>query len=219
MNDPDGLLYDKGSFNLFYQYNPLGNVAANQSWGHATSRDLLSWQDLPLAIPYIKLPDGTPTDLIFSGSAVRDAGDTSGFGHGWRVPLVAIYADNYTVDQVLPNRVSIKAGTQAQSIAYSLDNGPTWTHYTGNPVIAAPPPPYADQYTAFHDPKVFWYEPRHKWIMVALLSNIHKAVFYSSPGLKQWTYLSEFGPVNAQFGAWECPDLFPLRVDEFGPEK
>ncbi|GAN54116.1 glycosyl hydrolase family 32 domain-containing protein [Tanticharoenia sakaeratensis NBRC 103193] len=82
MNDPNGLLYDKGSFNLFYQYNPLGDVAANQSWGHATSRDLLSWQDLPLAIPYIKLLDGTPTDLIFSGSAVRDAGDTSGFGHG-----------------------------------------------------------------------------------------------------------------------------------------
>ncbi|GAN54117.1 levanase [Tanticharoenia sakaeratensis NBRC 103193] len=135
------------------------------------------------------------------------------------MPLVAIYADNYTVDQVLPNGVSIKAGTQAQSIAYSLDNRLTWTQYTGNPVIAAPPPPYADQYTAFRDPKVFWYEPQHKWIMVAVLSNIHKAVFYSSPDLKHWTYLSEFGPVNAQFGAWECPDLFPLRVDEFGPEK
>jgi len=219
MNDPNGLLYENGRFQMFFQYNPLGSVADNQSWGHAVGVDLLHWAQLPLAIPYVRNAQGVPTDLIFSGSAVADVGNTSGFGRGGRVPLVAIYADNYTVDQVLPNGVPIRAGTQAQSLAYSLDDGLTWTQYAGNPVIVSPPAPYSDQFQAFRDPKVFWYAPERKWVMAAVLSNVKKVVLYSSKNLKNWTYMSSFGPFNAVFGAWECPDLFPLRVDGVGPTK
>ncbi len=219
MNDPNGLIFADGAFQMFYQYNPIGTVAENQSWGHARGKDLLHWTELPVAIPAEKNAAGQYSNLIFSGSAVKDEHNSSGLGVGHRAPLVAIYANNYLSDQTLANGQHVVAGQQGVSIASSNDGGVSWTQYPGNPVIAAPPAPYADQSTAFRDPKVFWYEPGHKWVMVAALSNIHRVILYSSTDLKSWTYLSTFGPANAMFGAWECPDLFPMRVNDVGPEK
>src|SRR3954449_4415600 len=114
MNDPNGLVYYKGEYHLFFQYNPLGSQWGNMSWGHAVSRDLVHWQQLPVAIPM------QGDELIFSGSAVVDKDNTSGFGTRKNPAMVAIYT-------------SARPGSQAQSLAYSLDRGRTWTKYAGNP--------------------------------------------------------------------------------------
>jgi len=186
MNDPNGLVYYKGEYHLFFQYNPFGSQWGNMSWGHAVSRDLVDWKQLPVAIPM----EGD--ELIFSGSAVVDKDNTSGFGTRKNPPMVAIYT-------------SARPGSQAQSLAYSTDRGRTWTKYAGNPVL--------DIGSAeFRDPKVFWYAPQHKWVMAVSKALEHKIALYSSADLKTWTHMSDFGPANATGGAWECPDLFPLAV-------
>ena len=213
MNDPNGLVYANGVFHLFFQYNPSSNNDGNLSWGHATSPDLLHWTQQPVALTYEQNAAGVTTQEFFSGSAVYDSNNTSGFGTATNPPLVAIYASEYPVDQIRPNGQVIRAGTQAQSIAYSTDGGTTWTQYAGDPVIPNPPSPYEAQYTNFRDPKVFWYQPEKKWVMVATLAAIHKLVLYSSRNLVNWTFMSTFGPYNATNGAWECPDLFELPVD------
>jgi fructan beta-fructosidase len=214
MNDPNGLVYYQGEYHLFYQYNPNGNVWGDMSWGHAVSHDLVHWEHLPIALKAEKDAQGNVTQMFFSGSAVVDLNNTSGFGRPGNPPMVAIFTSLYPQARTLKNGKSVEAGTQAQSIAYSLDRGRTWTQYAGNPVIPLPPSPYADQFRDFRDPKVFWYEPGKKWVMVAVLSALRKAVLFSSTDLKQWTYMSEFGPANAVGGVWECPDLFELAVDD-----
>jgi len=108
----------------------------------------------------------------------------------------------------------VNGGQQAQSIAYSLDEGTTWTTYdAANPVIPIPPAPYADQWRDFRDPFVFWHQPTQKWVSLIALAQLHKLLVYTSPNLKDWTYTSEFGPMNAVGGVWECPGLFPLALD------
>lgn len=191
MNDPNGMVYFDGEYHLFYQYNPFGDRWGHMSWGHAVSRDLVHWEHLPVALPEA---DGV---MIFSGSAVVDWTNTSGFGEDGRPPLVAIYTGHHTD----PDRPR-----QDQRIAYSIDNGRTWTTYDGNPVLDR-------GLRDFRDPKVFWYEPEEKWVMVLALLHEHKVQFYSSPDLKTWTYLSDYGPAGAVGGIWECPDLFELPVD------
>ncbi|WP_318153507.1 GH32 C-terminal domain-containing protein [Paenibacillus vietnamensis] len=186
MNDPNGLVYFKGEYHLFYQYNPFGNEWGNMSWGHAISKDLVHWKHLPVALE----PDHL--GMIFSGSAVVDERNTSGFFTDKSGGLVAIYTSS--------------GETQQQSIAYSTDNGRTWTKYAGNPVI--PNPGIKD----FRDPKVFWHNQTQRWIMV--LSAGDKVMFYASPNLKTWTYLSEFGAKDGDHsGVWEVPELFELPVD------
>jgi sucrose-6-phosphate hydrolase SacC (GH32 family) len=207
MNDPNGLLYYDGTYNLFFQWNPTGTTWGDISWGHAVGPDLLHWAQLAPALV------ATPTQFFFSGSAVADVTNTSGFGSPGEPPLVAIYTSYYPSTMVLPNGQFILGGTQAQSIAYSLDQGLTWTQYAGNPVIPLPPTPYEGQYANFRDPKVFWYGPDSKWVMVASLATLHKVLLFSSPDLKNWSLMSEFGPANAVGGNWECPDLFELPVD------
>jgi fructan beta-fructosidase len=191
MNDPNGLVFYDGEYHLFYQHNPFGNVWGHMSWGHALSRDLVHWEYLPVALPE---EDGI---MIFSGSAVVDRHNTSGFGTDDTSPLIAIYTGHTDVEQT-------------QNIAFSIDRGRTWTKYPGNPVLAIGA-------REFRDPKVFWHEPTNQWIMVTVLANEHKVRFDGSPDLKYWTHLSDFGPAGATDGWWECPDLFPLRVDN-GPE-
>jgi fructan beta-fructosidase len=213
MNDPNGLVYHDGEYHLFYQYNPSDTVWGNMSWGHAVSTDLLHWKELPIALEVEKDASGTVTQMFFSGSAVVDRKNTSGFGRRGKAPMVAIYTSYYPVERTLADGRVIAAGTQAQSIAYSRDRGRTWAQYAGNPVIALPPAPYEDQYRDFRDPKVFWYEPERKWVMVAVLSLQRKAVLFSSKNLRTWEYMSEFGPANAVGGVWECPDLFELPID------
>ncbi len=193
MNDPNGLVFHKGVYHLFFQYNPLGNVWGNMSWGHATSTDLVHWDEQPVAIPF------DANEGVFSGSVVVDKTNSSGFGTSKNPPLVAMYTSAYTA-------ASGREGIQAQSLAYSTDDGQTWTKYSGNPVIDIGS-------REFRDPKVFWYEPTQEWRMVAVIANEHKVLIWRSADLKQWTRLSEFGPRNAVGGLWECPDLFPLAVD------
>ncbi len=188
MNDPNGLVYYAGEYHLFYQYNPFGNTWGHMSWAHAVSPDMVHWQHLPLALPEA---DGV---MIFSGSAVVDWNNTSGFGINGQPPMIAIYAGYRAADNL-----------QFQNIAYSNDKGRTWTKYAGNPVINL-------NARDFRDPKVQWHEGTKRWIMTVSLSADHKVQFYGSPNLKEWTLLSEFGPAGATGGVWECPDLFELPV-------
>lgn len=195
LNDPNGLVFHNGLYHLFFQNNPYGNVWGNMSWGHATSRDLLHWTEHPVAIACDETED------IFSGSVVVDHGNTSGFGTADAPALVAIYTSAFKT-------ASEHSGTQAQSLAYSTDAGMTWQKYLRNPVLTR-------DSAHFRDPKVFRYEGDHGacWIMVAVEAQHQKVVFYRSEDLKAWEFLSDFGPMNADAGEWECPDLFPLAVD------
>ncbi|MEC2063267.1 MULTISPECIES: GH32 C-terminal domain-containing protein [Bacillus] len=187
MNDPNGMVYYAGEYHLFYQYHPYGMQWGPMHWGHAVSKDLVTWKHLPVAL----YPDEKGT--IFSGGAVVDRNNTSGFQTGEEKPLVAIYTQD-------------REGHQVQSIAYSNDKGRTWTKYAGNPVI--PNPGKKD----FRDPKVFWYEKENKWVM--LLAAGDRILIYTSKNLKEWTYASEFGQGQGSHGGvWECPDLFELPVD------
>jgi len=221
MNDPNGLVYYRGEYHLFYQYNPNGDQWGDMSWGHAVSRDLLHWDELPVALTAEKDANGNVMQMFFSGSAVIDENNTSGFGKPGQPAMVAVYTSVYPQGKTLPDGTQLGTNTQAQSIAYSTDRGRTWTQYAANPVIPLPPSPYADQYHDFRDPKVFWYEPGKKWVMVAVLSALHKAVLFSSKDLKHWSFMSEFGPANAVGGVWECPDLFelPVKGDHSGQRK
>lgn len=191
MNDPNGLVYYKGEYHLFFQYNPFGNEWGHMSWGHAVSRDLVHWRELPVAIPE---QNGV---MIFSGSAVVDWHNSSGLCKRASSQdsscLVAIYTGN-------------TSKVENQNLAYSNDRGRTWTKYAGNPVIDL-------RLKDFRDPKVFWHEATHQWIMVAALPPQHKVRFFASTDLKHWTALSDFGPAGAVGGVWECPDLFELPIE------
>ncbi|MEZ0538399.1 glycoside hydrolase family 32 protein [Fibrella arboris] len=192
MNDPNGMVYLNGTYHLFFQYYPDATVWGPMHWGHATSKDMLHWQEQPIAL----YPDSL--GWIFSGSAVVDVNNTSGFGKDGKTPLVAIFTHH---NDKLEKAKSDKF--QYQSLAYSLDEGKTWTKYVGNPVLPNP------GITDFRDPKVRWYEPQKKWIMT--LATKDRITFYSSPNLKNWTRESEFGnEVGAHGGVWECPDLLPM---------
>jgi fructan beta-fructosidase len=195
MNDPNGMVYFNETYHLFYQYYPDSTVWGPMHWGHATSRDLFHWQDQPVAL----YPDSL--GYIFSGSVVVDRNNSSGFAKAGETPLVAIFTHHD------PN--GEKAGRndfQHQSIAYSLDEGRTWTKYKYNPVLRNP------GIRDFRDPKVMWHDASKKWIMT--LATLDRITFYSSPDLKTWAKESEFGKdVGAHGGVWECPDLFPMNQD------
>jgi sucrose-6-phosphate hydrolase SacC (GH32 family) len=212
MNDPNGLVYHDGEYHLFYQHNPNKDTWGDMSWGHAVSADLLHWTELPLALPVEKDGKGEITQMFFSGSAVVDHANTSGFGQPGKPAMVAIYTAVFPQGRT-PDGKPVRAGTQAQSLAYSLDRGRTWTQYAGNPVIPEPPAQYAAAYNEFRDPKMFWYEPERKWVMAVVAAQQHKALFYSSRDLVHWEWTGEFGPAGATGGVWECPDLIELPVD------
>jgi levanase/fructan beta-fructosidase len=189
-NDPNGLLYFNGEYHMYNQQNPFENKWGHMSWGHATSSDLIHWKHLPIAIPEKIDKD---TTWIFSGSAVWDKNNTSGFCKSNNC-FVAIY----TGDQ--PNLKK-----ESQFIAYSNDGGMTYTNYEHNPVIDL-------NKRDFRDPNVFWYEPGKYWLMTVVLPAEHKARFYKSSNLKEWSLLSEFGPQGYTGAHWECPFLIQLPV-------
>ncbi|MCE7066960.1 glycoside hydrolase family 32 protein [Dyadobacter sp. CY326] len=192
INDPNGMFFLNGTYHLFFQYYPDAMVWGPMHWGHATSKDLIGWEEQPIAL----FPDSL--GYIFSGSAVVDVNNTSGFGKDGKVPVVAIFTHHN------PKLEEQKTGKhQYQSLAFSLDEGKTWTKYSGNPVLPNP------GITDFRDPKVRWYAPQKKWIMT--LATKDRITFYSSPDLKAWSLESEFGAdAGAHGGVWECPDLFPI---------
>ncbi|WP_461449565.1 glycoside hydrolase family 32 protein [Mucilaginibacter sp.] len=195
MNDPNGMVYYNGIYHLFFQYFPGGTTWGPMHWGHAESRDMIHWKQLPTAL----YPDSL--GYIFSGSAVVDSNNTSGFGKNGKIPLVAIFTNHDPKGE--------RAGRndfQNESLAYSLDNGATWTKYSGNPVLKNP------GIRDFRDPKVIWYAPEHKWIMT--LATQDHITFYSSSNLKTWIKESEFGKqLGAHGGVWECPDLISLKLN------
>jgi len=195
MNDPNGLFYADGTYHLYFQYWPYGNKWGPMHWGHATTKDLIKWEEQPIAL----YPDRF--GYIFSGSAVLDVNNTSGFGDGKTAPVVAIFTYHDPVKE--------KAGTidvESQGLAYSLDNGYTWTKYdAGNPVIKNP------GIRDFRDPKVTWDSVHNQWIMV--LAAQDRSQLYTSKNLKDWSYLSDFGKnIGAHGGVWECPDFFSMKV-------
>lgn len=198
-NDPNGLVFFEGEYHLFFQYNPFGDKWGHMSWGHAVSRDLLHWKQLPVALPE---ENGV---MIFTGSTVVDTANTSGFCTGGKPCLVAIYTGH------TPDHGGSKS-LQTQNIAYSLDRGRTWTKYKANPVLDL-------HMSDFRDPKVLWSEASKRWVMAVALPNEHKVRFYASPNLKQWKAVSEFGPAGAAAGQWECPELFELPVEASGERR
>ena len=201
MNDPNGMVYLDGEYHLFYQHYPDSTVWGPMHWGHAVSKDLFSWEHLPIAL----YPDSL--GYIFSGSAVFDKDNTSGLGDSGSPPLVAIYT--YHSDEL---RRAGRKDFQTQGIAFSVDRGRTWKKYSGNPVLKNP------GIEDFRDPKVFWHEGTKRWIMIlAVLDHVE---LYASKDLKQWNKLSEFGKnAGAHGGVWECPDLFSLAVEGKQTEK
>ncbi|CDA65190.1 levanase [Segatella copri CAG:164] len=186
MNDPNGMVYKDGEYHLYFQYNPYGSKWGNMHWGHAVSKDLVHWEHLDPAIAR------DPVGHIFSGSSVVDKKNTAGFG---KDAIIAIYT-NHSVN---PDEV--------QCIAYSNDNGRTFTKYEGNPVLT----PF-DGLKDFRDPKVFWYEKGKCWYMI--VSADKETRFYKSKNLKKWTYVSAFGKgLGQQPCQYECPDFFQLPVN------
>lgn len=183
MNDPNGLVYQDGEWHLFYQHTPPGGEG--QHWGHAASRDLTRWQHLPIALPPDELGN------IWSGSAVVDSRNTSGFFDDDQ-GLVAIFTHQNSRDG------------QRQSLAFSRDRGRTWEKYAGNPVLTG-------EVSGFRDPKVFWHGPSRRWVMVLATGDC--ASFYTSPNLKEWRFASRFVNTSLPDCIWECPDLIELPVD------
>ena len=201
MNDPNGLVYNQGVYHLFYQYYPDDIVWGPMHWGHAVSKDMVHWENKPMAL----FPD--EHGYIFSGSAVVDANNSSGFGSMENPPLVAIFT-YHNAEGAEEGRIDF----QTQGIAYSLDNWDTWVKYEGNPVIKN------EGIKDFRDPKVFWNNKTNNWTML-LVAGDHLQI-YESPDLKHWAKVSEFGKdQGAHGGVWECPDMFPLQVEGANLEK
>ena len=186
MNDPNGMVYKDGEYHLYFQYNPYGSKWGNMHWGHSVSTDLIHWNHLKPAIARDTLGH------IFSGSTVVDKNNTAGYGDN---ALIALYTS-----------ASDEHG-QIQCMAYSTDDGRTYTKYEKNPVLL----PF-DGLKDFRDPKVFWYEPDKKWVMI--VSADKEMRFYASQNLKDWEYMSAFGKgYGAQPNQFECPDFIQLPVD------
>lgn len=186
MNDPNGLVYYEGEYHLFYQYNPHGDRWGHMSWGHAVSRDLTTWKELPVAIPETEV-------MAFSGSAVIDWNNTSGLGKDGRPPMIAIYTG-----------FDPRTKNQSQYLAYSNDRGRTFAVHGKVLDIGS---------TEFRDPKVFWHAATKRWIMAVVLAAVNRVSFYTSTNLKDWAHASDFGPMGARGKNWECPDLFELPVE------
>lgn len=195
INDPNGLFFFDNLYHLFFQLNPENTVWGNIHWGHAVSNDLIRWEHKPIAI--FAEPDGL--GYIFSGGAIVDHQNTSGFAKEDQVPIVATFTQHSKTEE------------QVQSLAYSVDGGANFTMYKNNPVI--PNPGLKD----FRDPKVVRFEQDQVWIKSVVAGQcVH---FYRSYNLRTWSKVSEFGKdYGSHGGVWECPDLFPLICSNTGRE-
>ncbi len=190
LSDPNGLVHCSGEWHLFYQYNPQGEDWGHMSWGHAVSRDLAQWEELPPAL----LED--ERHLIFSGSAVIDHGGTAGLGED---AMVALYT----------GAAQGAAAQQSQCLAWSNDCGRNWQKLAENPVLDLG---LAD----FRDPNVFWHTPTGRWIMVVVLSAENRALIYGSQDLRNWHELSSIVGIGAPGEIWECPLLIELPIEGGG---
>jgi fructan beta-fructosidase len=192
MNDPNGLVFLEGEYHLFYQHNAFADTPGSIGWGHAISRDLIHWEHLPVAIPFTDA--GEESIMAFSGCAVVDHHNSSGFGLNGKPLLVLIFTGHIDAKQI-----------QDQRLAFSNDRGRTWTIFEGNPVLDI-------GQNDFRDPKVFWHEASRRWVMLLALANDCKLQFYGSSNLRDWTHLSDWGPFSSHEWNWEVPELFELPV-------
>ena len=185
LNDPNGCVFHDGQYHLFFQHNPAGLEWGNMTWGHAVSTDLVHWHQLPNAIePY---DDGT----IYSGSAVVDLGNASGFGQPGHPALVAVFTH--------------AKKPFAQALAFSTDKGRNWSlHNGGRPVV-----PNQGLDERERDPKVFWHNQTQRWVMVLWVQRGVVRIL-TSVDLKHWTRASDFTGEEL----YECPDMFELPVDD-----
>ncbi|MDR6985784.1 levanbiose-producing levanase [Paenarthrobacter nitroguajacolicus] len=202
LNDPNGLVYHDGTYHAFYQYNPRGNSWGNMSWGHSTSRDLVNWEEQPVAM------EASDDEEIFSGCIVMDSHNASGLGSASNPPMVALYTSAYGKNGALPQ------GAQAQSVAFSLDGGATWQKYHGNPVLNLAP-----TNNNFRDPKVTWYEPGRYWVMTTVVADAQVVKLFKSTDLLRWEFLSDFSGAGAQGGLWEVPELVQMDVEDSTAKK
>lgn len=194
-NDVNGTVYYDGEWHLFFQHNPVGIKWGNMTWGHAVSRDLVHWEQLPNAV----FPRTMAQGVCFSGSGVVDKRNTAGFKTAAEDVIVLIVTDRRRREM------------GGESLAYSNDRGRTFTWYQDNPVL-----PHKG-----NDPKVIWYaydaddtplsdaarRLGGHWVMVVLDYGRHVTPFYTSTDLKNWTEQSFLR------GYGECPELFELPVD------
>lgn len=184
MNDPNGLVHHRGIWHLFFQYNPDGSDWGNMSWGHATSVDLETWTEQPVALLH------RPGEQIFSGSIVVSSDDPA--------ELTAIYTSAYD------------DGHQAQSRATSADAGATWQEDPRNPILDRGTASFRDPKIIRFTGEC----GDTRWIMLAVEAEERRVLFYSSVDLRSWEYLSDFGPLGEEGIVWECPDLLPLALDD-----
>ena len=195
MNDPNGMFYSNGNYHLYFQHYPDSNVWGPMHWGHTKSKDLITWKEQPIAL----YPDSL--GYIFSGSAVVDVNNTSGFAQDGKIPVVSMFTYHNMVGETAK-----RTDFQTQAIAYSLDEGQSFVKYDKNPVITNLGS------KDFRDPKVIWDAANKQWIMVLAVGQEVK--LYSSENLIKWSYISDFGvEFGSHEGVWECPDLFPIKVE------
>lgn len=197
MNDPNGPLYANGRYHLFYQYNPDGLLWGNIAWGHAVSDDLVTWTELPVAIP------ADSPNMVFSGSAVVARDDPAGLCP----PEQSELDDDCIVAAYTGHRVDPGTGLtrQDQRLAVSRDDGVTFEPFAGNPVIDR-------DLVDFRDPNVFWHDESGRWVMLVALPVERQIAFFASDDLVTWEETSRFGPTGAIDGLWECPVLLELPM-------
>ncbi|KAL1869322.1 hypothetical protein Daus18300_005534 [Diaporthe australafricana] len=201
MNEPNGLIKIGSTWHLFFQHNPNENVWGNLSWGHATSSDLVRWQHLPVAIPS---SDGIQS---FTGTAFYDGGNDSGLGTSENPPYLAFYT-GYFPD----------SGVQDQRAAYSVDQGATWTKFSGNPIVSQEEETPHDVTGGLEtrDPKVFFHAPTSKWVMILAHGGQNKFSFWTSTNTNKWTWVSDVTNIvglPSDVKGWEVPDFFELPVE------
>jgi levanase/fructan beta-fructosidase len=203
MNEPNGLIKIGSTWHLFFQHNPTGNFWGNLAWGHASSTDLVHWKYLPVAL-------GSENGIqSFTGTAYYDEANTSGLGSGTSPPYLAFFT-GYFPD----------SGVQDQRLAFSVDQGNTWTKFQGNPIISQDQEKPHDISGGLEarDPKVFFHDATKKWVMVLAHGGQNKLTFWTSPDAKAWTWQNDFTssdipgfPGDAK--GWEVPDLSQLPVE------
>lgn len=191
MNDPNGLVYADGLWHLYFQINEKSLEPGNPQWGHATSPDMLEWTQHELAIE-----SGTTAKSIFSGCCVVDKDNTSGLFDGDTEPQKRIVAV-YTLHE---------EGLETQCVSYSTDGGYTFANYKNNPVLD-------EQSANFRDPKVFWHEASHQWVMVVAKCREYKVGLYGSKNLLEWEHLSDFGGMGVRGFQFEMPDLVEVPYE------
>jgi fructan beta-fructosidase len=197
INDPNGLVYSKGNWHLFYQYYPMSTVWGPMHWGHAISKDLVNWKHNPIALA----PD--EHGYMFSGSAITDNKNASGlFDQESEDNLILYYTASMPRHHICPDDL------QTQCLAYSKDGGQSWDKYEKNPILPNP------DLLCYRDPKIVWVEGANHWVMV--LTHGQTVGIYKSEDLLTWEYCSEFGETEGHHskGPWECPDLFPLTTPD-----